>query len=281
MFQAGLVLEGGGMRGLYTCGVLDFFIDQGIEFQYVIGVSAGACNAVSYLAGQRGRNFEVNTAFVKDWRYMSIRNLIREKSYFGMDFIFNEIPNKHVIFDYAAFNRSKTDFVVVTTECETGKPYYFTKDAFKDNFDVLKATSSLPMLSPMVKLEGKWHLDGGLVAPIPLSKSRQDGNAKNVVILTRDQNYKKSPQKLIGAAKIKYRNFPNLVRGLEHRHLAYNATLEEIDHLEKEGQVFVIRPGEEVAVDRLEKDTVKLKALYQQGYEDAKRQHEALLAFLR
>jgi len=280
MKQTGLILEGGGMRGLYTCGVLDCFLDHDIQFPYIIGVSAGACNAVSYISGQKGRNLEVNTAFVNDWRYMSFRNLLREKSYFGMKFIFEDIPNRYIPFDYNAFQKSACDLLVVTTDCDTGKPYYFDKGAFKENFDVLKATSSLPLISPIMPLKGIKHLDGGIVEPIPIKKSIKDGNLKNVVILTRSESYRKSPEKMMSALKFKYAKYPKLVERMNIRHQEYNDTLDLLQDLEAKGDVFIIRPRREVDVDRLEKNVAKLKNLYTQGYEDTQNVLKDLYVFL-
>jgi predicted patatin/cPLA2 family phospholipase len=268
------------MRGLYTCGVLDGLLTQQMMFPYIIGVSAGACNAVSYIAGQKGRNFTVNTAYVNDWRYMSLRNLLREKSYFGMAFIFDEIPNQHVPFDYRAFDDADCRFVVGTTDCHTGAPAYFVKDDFKHGFDILKASSSLPMISPMVEIDGMALLDGGIVDPIPLEKSIADGNRKHVVVLTRDAAYRKKPQSFKRLISIRYRHYPKLVEGMLKRHEKYNQTLALIDRMAAEGSVYVIRPETLVEVDRLEKDVDKLTALYQQGCDDFSRQLPALKAFL-
>ncbi|MDK2868225.1 MAG: hypothetical protein PWP51_623 [Clostridiales bacterium] len=279
--DVGLVLEGGGMRGLYTCGVLDGLLAQQMMFPYVIGVSAGACNAVSYIAGQKGRNFIVNTAYVNDWRYMSLRNLLREKSYFGMDFIFDEIPNQHVYFDYQAFDAADCRFIVGTTDCQTGAPVYFEKEDFKEGFDILKASSSLPMIAPMVEIQGKSLLDGGVADPIPLEKSIRDGNQKHVVVLTRDAAYQKKPQAFQSLIKAKYRHYPNLVSAMMRRHERYNETLALIDRMSAEGSVYVIRPEELVKVDRLEKNVEKLKALYQQGENDFNRHLSALQHFIK
>ncbi|MBS7526300.1 patatin family protein [Fusibacter paucivorans] len=279
--DVGLVLEGGGMRGLYTCGVLDGLLAQQMMFPYVIGVSAGACNAVSYIAKQKGRNFIVNTAYVNDWRYMSLRNLLREKSYFGMHFIFDEIPNQHVSFDYQAFEAADCRFIVGTTDCQTGMPVYFEKEDFKQGFDILKASSSLPMIAPMVDVQGKMLLDGGVSDPIPLEKSIRDGNQKHVVVLTRDAAYRKKPQAFRNLIKAKYRHYPKLVDAMMQRHERYNQTLALIERMSAEGTVYVIRPEELVKVDRLEKDVEKLKALYQQGENDFNRHLTALKDFIK
>jgi predicted patatin/cPLA2 family phospholipase len=279
MNNVGLVLEGGGMRGLYTCGVLEYFMEKELYFNYVIGVSAGACNAVSYISKQKGRNQKVNINYVRDWRYMSIRNLIREKSYFGMNFIFDEIPNKHVAFDYETFKKSPCKFVVGVTDCRTGKPDYLNKEEIKDGFYGLRATASLPLISSIVDLNGREFLDGGIADPIPIHKSIEDGNKKNVVILTRSKEYRKSPMSFSSLIKWKYKNYPNLVEAMINRHRHYNETLDFLEKQEKEGKVLIIRPKVEVKVKRTEKDPEKLYELFKNGFEDAKNIYDKINSF--
>lgn len=281
MNNIGLVLEGGGMRGLYTCGVLEFFLDKELYFNYVIGVSAGACNAASYISRQKGRNEKVNIGFIDDWRYMSLRNFILNKSFFGMDFIFDEIPNKHVRFDYEAFNNAECRFLVGTTECKTGKALYFNKDDMREGFDVLRASSSLPMMSPIVNYKGYELLDGGISDSIPIAKSIADGNDKNIIILTRNKGYRKSPPKFANLIKIKYKNYPLLVEAIMNRYKKYNDTLDYIDNLEGKGKAIVIRASREIKVDRLERNQGKLYELLQNGYEDAESAYERITEFIR
>jgi len=278
--NVGLVLEGGGMRGLYTCGVLDYFLERQLYFPYVIGVSAGACNAVSYIAKQKERNLSVNTEFVRDWRYMSLRNLMLEKSYFGMDFIFKEIPQKYIPFDYEAFHSASSTFVAGATDCETGEPFYLDTSDFDPTFTMLRASSSLPLISKMVEMKGKRLLDGGISDPIPIMKAQRDGYKKNVVILTRDKHYRKEPMRHKGLFKLKYHAYPALVSSLLNRHVRYNQTLDKLEEMKMRGEVFVIQSSLPLEVDRLEKDKNKLKSLYEKGYHDAAHQYEALMAFL-
>jgi predicted patatin/cPLA2 family phospholipase len=281
MNQIGLVLEGGGMRGLYTCGVLEFFMDKDISFNYIIGVSAGACNAASYISKQKRRNLKVNTGFLNDWRYMSFRNLIWQRSFFGMDFIFKEIPDKLVKFDYQTFFSSKTKFLVGATDCNTGKAIYFTKDDFREGFDALRASSSLPVLSPIVNFKGYELLDGGISDSIPIAKSIEDGNDKNIVILTRNKGYRKKPAKFGGFIKMKYRKYPLLVESILNRYKKYNETLDYIEELEEQGKVLVIRPLKKITVDRLERNPLKLQELFQNGYKDAENSYKNLEEFIR
>lgn len=276
MENVGLVLEGGGMRGLYTCGVLEYFMEKDLYFKYIIGVSAGACNAVSYISKQKGRNEKVIINYSKDWRYMSFRNLLFRKSYFGMDFIFDEIPNNHVPFDFETFQKSPGEFLVVTTDCKTGAPYYLTKGEIGDKFQALRASASLPMLSPIVNYKGHELLDGGVSDSIPIRKSIQDGNTKNIIVLTRNKGYRKKPGKSSVLQKIKYRNYPLLLETMNNRYKNYNATLDYIDQLENEGKAVVIRPSIPLEVGRLEKDPKKLYGLLHNGYNDARSSYEKI-----
>ena len=179
MMQAGLVLEGGGMRGLYTAGVLEYFMEKDLYFPYNIGVSAGACMAASYLSRQKGRNKRVNLDFVEDKRYISFSNFIRKREIFGMDFIFDEIPNRLVPFDMDTFRESPEEFVIVTTDCETGEAVYYDKTNHGDDLvKLLRASSSLPFVASSVEYKGRHLLDGGIVDPIPIKKAQADGYEK-------------------------------------------------------------------------------------------------------
>ena len=280
MENVGLVLEGGGMRGLYTCGVLEYFMEKNLYFNYIIGVSAGACNAVSYISRQPGRNEKVIVNYVRNWRYMSFRNLVTSKSYFGMDFIFDEIPNKHVFFDYETFNNSPCRFLIAATDCKTGKPVYLAKEDIGDRFQALRASASLPMISPIVNYKGYELLDGGLSDSIPIKKSISDGNTKNIIVLTRNKDYRKSPGKFNGLLKLKYRDYPFLLETMLNRYKHYNETLDYIEQLEQANQALVIRPTQELKVGRLEKDPQKLIELLRRGYEDTNSAYSKILEFI-
>lgn len=269
--DAGLVLEGGGMRGVYTAGVLEYLLEKEIEFPYVIGVSAGAANAASYLSKQKGRNRKVNIEMVSDPRYISWQNFIRTRQAFGMDFIFDEIPNKIVPYHYDEFYKNETEFVVGTTDCMTGEPVYFSKEDYgQDMLKVIRASSSLPFLSPEIHYKNKILLDGGISDPIPLKKSIQDGNNRNVVVLTRNEGYMKSPSKFQFLVKRKYPQYSGLQTALANRYQVYNETLAFLKEEEKKGNVMVIRPTEPLEVGRMERNPAKLEKLYQQGYDDAR-----------
>jgi len=270
--EIGLVLEGGGMRAVYTAGVLEYFSEQGLYLPYTIGVSAGACMAASYLSRQKGRNKVVNIDWVSDPRYLSWKNWLKKRQLFGMDFIFDEIPNKLVPFDYEAFAASREELVVGTTDCETGEAVYHYKSA--PGFDVLpalRASSSLPFIAPVVEYGGRPLLDGGISDPIPLRRAERDGHARNVLVLTRNEDYRKSANRFPWLLRRAYGRYPEFVKTMLRRHEVYNETLEYIGKQEKAGQTFVIRPVAKLEVGRMERDPVKLGALYDQGYEDAKK----------
>lgn len=272
----GLVLEGGGMRGVYTAGVLEYFNEHEVIFPYIVGVSAGACHAASYISRQKGRNKKVTIDLVDHPNYLSYKNYFRNKELFGMDFIFNEIPNNIIPFDYETFHQSKQKFYIGTTDCHTGKSIFVEKNSCADKINlILKASSSLPLVAPMVTHNDLTLLDGGISNPIPIDKSERDGNKKNVVILTRNEGYQKKPQKFTWYLRKKYKEYPNLIHKMNTRHETYNSSIHYIETQEKAGNVFVFRPSKPLQVGRIERDKEKLNDLYELGYQDAKRlQHE-------
>jgi predicted patatin/cPLA2 family phospholipase len=269
--QVGLVLEGGGMRGVYTAGILEYFLEQELFFPYVIGVSAGACNAASYLSKQKGRNKTVTIKYAADPRYISWQNYFKNRQFFGMDFIFDEIPNKHVPYHYDEFYKNPSEFVVGTTDCLTGEPVYFKKQDYdKDLLTVLRASSSLPFIAPEVRFKDKVLLDGGISDPIPIKKAQEDGFKKNIVILTRNEGYLKKPSKFHFLVNRKYPEYKGLQQSLRNRYQIYNETLSFLEKEEKAGNVLIIRPLQPLTVGRMERNPTRLEALYHQGYEDAK-----------
>jgi predicted patatin/cPLA2 family phospholipase len=211
---------------------------------------------------------------------MSIRNFILEQSFFGMDFIFKEIPYQYVKFDFQTFCNASCKFIVGATDCKTGNAVYFNKDEIKEGFDVLRASSALPLLSPIVNFKGYELLDGGISDSIPIAKSIGDGNDKNIVVLTRNKGYRKSPIKFKKLIEIKYRKYPLLVESILNRYKKYNETLDYIEDLEAKGKTIVLRPWEKIKVDRLERNRVKLHELFNNGYEDAKNSYERIKEFI-
>ncbi|MEG0274107.1 MAG: patatin family protein [Longicatena sp.] len=280
MGKLGLVLEGGGMRGIYTAGVLDFFLDYNIYTDGVIGVSAGACHACSYASKQRGRAFRTNTDYIKDKRYMSMRSLITTGDLFGAKFVYDDIPNKLDIYDYETFNKGEIKLYAVCSNIETGKAEYIQCINMVHDVIYVRASASLPLLSKVVEVDGKKLLDGGACDSIPIKRFQEMGYDKNIVVLTQCKEYRKGKNNLLPIIRKVYRKYPKFIAKLEKRHVEYNRTLNELSLMEKEGSVFIIRPSAPVEISRLEKNVDKLKALYDQGYQDAQEQYAALKEFM-
>ena len=280
MIEAGLVVEGGGMRGVYTAGVLDYFMEKNLYFDDCYGVSAGACHISSYVSKQIGRSMKVTLDYINDKRYCSINSLIKTGDMFGVEMLYDLIPNKLELYDYDTFNKFKGNFYSVVTNCNTGKAEYMKIKDMKKDIIAVRASSSLPLLSRIVEINGKEYLDGGITDSIPIKKSIKDGHKKNVVILTRDKTYRKSKPKFLSFFKLKYKKYPNLVKAIENRYKMYNETLDFIEEEKAKNKVFIIQPKLPVKISRIEKDKDKLKALYNQGYEDAKEIYEDLMKFL-
>lgn len=280
MIKAGLVVEGGGMRGVYSAGVLDFFIEKNLFFENNYGVSAGACHLCSYLAKQYKRAFRVNVDYLDDKRYCSVHSLLKTGNLFGAEMLYDIIPNELDLFDYDTYNKNESNFYAVITNINTGKPEYVKIGDLKKDIIYVRASSSLPLLAQNVKINDKEYLDGGISDSIPIKKSIADGNKKNIVILTRDNTYRKNKNSLMPVMKLKYKKYPNFVKSMADRHIVYNETLDFIKELEKNGDVFVIRPKKPVTIGRTEKNREKLEALYNDGYNDAKDCYEDLLKYL-
>ncbi|MEG1426130.1 MAG: patatin family protein [Oscillospiraceae bacterium] len=274
------MLEGGGMRGLFTAGILDFFLDNGIQFKSCMGVSAGAAHASSYVCGQSGRARDVSVDYLDDKNYCGLYSLLTTGNFFNTKMVYRTIPQKYYPLNQVHFDNSLTAFYGVVTNCDTGEPEYLRIADVNAQMDVIRASASLPLLSHMVEIGGKRYLDGGMADSIPLEKSIAMGNAKNVVVLTQALGYQKKPDKLFPIMKVKYRKYPELLAAMQARPETYNRSLEKVAELEKKGEVFVLRPKAPLAVGRLEKDRGKLLGIYELGYQQAEQQGESLLNFL-
>lgn len=273
--KTGLVLEGGSTRGLYTAGVLDVFLEHGIRFDGVIGVSAGAIHGCSYLSGQKGRSIRYYMKYHSDPRFMSFSSLLKTGDLVGKDFCYHEIPEKLDIYDNAAFMKNNVPFYAVCSNVETGKPEYLQMtDMFRD-IEIMRASASMPYVSRMVEIGGKKYLDGGCTDSIPVDAFRQMGYGRNVAVLTRDSAYRKKPE-LPFLARLMYRKYPAFARVQSERYLHYNRQLDRVQELEKEGSLFVIRPSVPLDVGRMEKDTEKVMGIYNLGRKDAQAAMEAL-----
>ena len=283
MDNIGLVLEGGGLRGAYTSGILDYFLSKQLHFKYTIGVSAGAIYSASYASRQKRRNIDIILKYLNDERYMGYKYLIKNGSYINVDFAYRKMTYELAPFDFETFYNCDLEFKVGAFNCIKGRTEFFSKKDFKGTDDLLEsliASGSLPFFSKETTINEKIYLDGGIASPIPIAQSILDGNSKNVVILTEDEGYKKEPLKLQPLIKLYYRKYPKVAEALIKRHLVYNRTLKDIQELENKGDVFVFRPSEVVVVDRLERDLNKIKALYNLGVKDAKENYERLINWM-
>lgn len=272
----GLVLEGGGMRGVFTAGVTDCFLDNKIFFPYVIGVSAGASNGLSYASRQRGRARKCDIEILSERNYIGLRYLITSGCIMDYDFLFDELPKKLMPYDMQAYLKSGR-YVMVATSCATGKPVYFdTPRDFDDLLLKCKASCSLPFVCRTVTVEGVPMLDGGISDPLPVERAKEDGYAKRVVVLTRNLGYRKN-EKFSRVPPFIYPKFPKLREALSTKNARYNRELAHIEELERAGEIVVIRPKNPLRVNRLERSPKRLDDLYREGYECA----ESSLATIR
>ncbi len=280
MFQAGLVLEGGGMKGIYTAGVLDFFLDEEMEFSSCYGVSAGACHLCSFLSKQKKRGYRVGVNYLDNKRYCSPYSLFTTGDLFGTDMCYDLIPNYLDPYDYDTFNKYEGKAYAVVTNIRTGEAEYIQLQDMHRDIQAVRASSSMPLVSRNVKIGEEMYLDGGVADSIPIKKSISDGNEKNVVILTKETGYHRKPSSSLSLVKARYVKYPRVYELMKERHREYNDTLSYLEEQEKEGNAFVIRPKRISEVGRVEKDAQKLKALYEEGYKDAQESYADLLEYL-
>lgn len=276
-----IVLEGGGLRGAFTSGVLEYFLEKKINFDRVIGVSAGACVGASFVSKQKGRNRKVNVELPSDKRYMGLRHLLTTGSYFNMNFVFGEIPTRLVPFDEKAFFKNPAEFDVITTSLNTGESVIFTKKEI-ENIGVdkaLVASSSIPLISKPVDIGGQLFFDGGVSDSIP-AKYALSKHEKSVVVLTRPKGYRKKNMGGKLLFKLAFRKYPEFLKTLLKRNEEYNKTLDFCDQMEKDGKLFIIAPSPEFAIGRTEKSFEKRVGLYNHGYMQIQKEVESLLLFL-
>ena len=269
--QTGLVLEGGGMRGVFTVGVLDYLMDHQYWFPYTIGVSAGASNGISYASRQRGRSLFSIVDLPAKRNYIGLKHFVQGHGYIDLDFLFYKYPDRYYPFDFETYRKTKERFVIVTSNCLTGKAeYYEEKENLDRLLEICKASCSLPVMCPLSYVDGIPMVDGGVCDSIPVRHAMADGFEKNVIILTRNKGYRK-PDKDFYLPGFIYHRYPAIREQLRLRYRHYNEELDFIDRLEAEGRALVIRPEKPMKVERTEKDTRKLKALYEEGYACARK----------
>lgn len=271
------------MRGQFTAGVLDFFMDQNLWCEHVIGTSAGALNGYNYVAGELGRTCFLNTKYCDDPRYLSMKNFVRTGDALGRDFAFHEIPETLEPFNFKAFRESPMELTTVASDLETGEADYHVMETADDERDIeyLRASASMPLVSHIVELDGKKLLDGGPCDSIPLLHSMLMGNTdKHIVVLTQDSTFVKGPNKTMPLIKRIYSDYPRFVDRVEYRHFEYNRCYRWIKRLHDEGKIFTIQPSEPVTVSSMERDADKLFALYEQGLRVAAENWNALQEYL-
>lgn len=264
--RTALVLEGGGLRGVFTCGVLDCFMKHGIRFPFTVGVSAGACNGLSYMSGQKGRAKASNIDLMDKHHYVGLKYLFTQGCIMDFKLLFEDFPERIIPYDYDAYFSNPDRFVMVTTSCLTGKAEYMEEKASAARvMDIVRASSSLPFVTKISYVDGVPMLDGGIADSIPVEYTLNQGFEKAVVVLTRNRGYRKKEGKM-ALAKLFYRKYPALQQAIAERNVVYNRTMDMIERLEDEGRITVIRPQKPVVVSRMEKDTAKLRALYDEGF---------------
>ena len=281
--KLGLVLEGGASRTAFSCGVLDFFLDQNIMADYLIGVSAGISYGVSYASRQKGRNLELNHRFLPDKRYMGLRHMLNphNKSFYNTKFVFEDVPNIHLPFDFQAFSKFRGKVVGVVTNIETGEAEYMEVPRDDRTFRVLQASCSLPFLFKPVEINGNLYMDGGLSDSIPYRQAMKEGCDKIIVVLTRERGYRKEADPSVKLARRVYKEYPKLVDALQHRHEHYNACIDELNQLEQQNKIFVIAPDSTHGIKRTEHNPKILDNFYQEGYDKAATLSAKLQTYLK
>ena len=280
--KTGIVLEGGALRTIFSSGVTDALLRGGVDFDYLIGVSAGIASGVSYLSGQFGRNLEILTKYANDKRYMSKRNLLRPGNhcYFGLKFTYDDIPNRLVPFDYEAFARWPGTAEAVVTDLATGKAVYREVPRRDGQFLLLQATCAMPLLFPIYDLDGLKCLDGGAADAIPFRRAFEQGCDRVVVVLTRERSYRRQPEKLQPLIDLRYRKYPHFCETMRRRADTYNAGREALFRLEREGKALLLAPEDTRGFSRIERDVDKIRALWQSGYDQATARMGEIRAFL-
>ncbi len=280
--KSALVMEGGAMRGMFTCGVLDVFMENGITFEAGAGISAGAIFGCNYKSKQIGRSIRYNKKFCNDKRYCSFRSLIKTGDMYNVKFCYDEIPNKLDVFDRKTFAENPMKFYIGTTDVESGKPvYYLCTDGGEKDLKWMQASASMPVVSKVVEVDGYKLLDGGMIDSVPFRYMEDLGYDRNVIILTQPKGYRKEQTRIMPLAKIALRKYPEMIDVLKNRHIMYNKQMDELDEIEKSGKSLVIRPSESLGISRTEKNPDELERVYQLGRKVAEERLDEIKAFLK
>lgn len=282
MEQAGIILEGGAMRSMFSAGVLDSFMDNEIEIQNVMAVSAGAYAGMNYVSGQKGRVLDAVIKPLETEKYLGVKTFLKKGTFFDMDFMFDEVPKRRVPFDFQSFTESTKKFITSTVNCLTGEAVYYDKFDNVDNFlNICQAANSLPFIAKITKINGIPMLDGGMADAIPIAKALEEGWKKIVVVMTRNKNYRKKQRYLyLTFLKLVYHKYPKFVHMVRGRAKKYNDSLDMLEQLEKDGKAFILRPAEHMNLRNKEADTEKLREYYRHGYEVSEGRKEELMEFL-
>lgn len=281
--KTGLVLEGGALRGIFSCGVCDALLSGGIMADYVVGVSAGIANGVSYISRQFGRSLEVVTRYANDKRYMGFQNLAdrENRSYFGLKFAYETIPNKLIPFDYEAFAAYPGQVEAVVTNVDTGRAEYLDVPRKDKKNLVVQASCAIPLMFPIYRINDQPYMDGGVADPIPWERALNQGCDRVIVVLTRTRDYRKKQDKLFYVCQKKYQNYPNFIKSMAQRPKHYNSCRKRLFEMERQGKILVIAPESTMGVSRTERDTDKLRLLWGEGYQMTVDRMEEIKAFLK
>lgn len=280
--KTGLVLEGGGMRGLFTAGIMDVWMKHGIEFDGIIGVSAGATFGCNYKSRQIGRVLRYNMRFRKDPRYMGLRSLLRTGDLVGAEFSYHVLPTQLDIFDVETFESNPTEFHLVCTDVDTGKPYYYRMDKVDyESLEWLRASASMPIVSNPVPLHGRRYLDGGIADSIPLKYFQEQGFGRNVVVLTQPKGFTKQRTKLMPIFNATMKKYPAIIEAMDRRHLMYNEELRFLKEQEEKGNILVINPDEALPISRTSQNPKKMQHVYDMGVKAGEASIEKVIEFLK
>ena len=276
-----LILEGGGMRGTYMAGVLDCFLDNNIEINDIVGVSAGICTGISYVSKQKHRSLKINTKYLDHGRYVGIKNLLATGSIFNMDLLFKRIPDELEPFDYKTYNNSEKRVVSVATSCQSGEAVYFDVSKLtRGNLEKIQASASIPLLAIPVEIDGQLYYDGGVSDSIPIEWSIKNGADRNIIVLTRPSGYRKEEKEDLGITDKVLKKYPAIAKTYSNRTKVYNESLELCEKEASSGRAIIIAPSDTEGVSRLTKDRVKLVKLYKRGYSDAEKMIDRIKEFI-